>query len=278
MNNFEEVLAHCLDSIQDSKVKEAMLYSLCAGSKRMRPRLLFAILQAYGVNVDKGILCACGIEMIHTYSLIHDDLPCMDDDDLRRGRPTCHKQFGEDIALLAGDGLLTHAFDMAAHATAITSINLELVKEFVKASGVNGMILGQMLDLENEEKEAAFEMCAQIDTLKTGCLFALPLVCGCLIAEKNADLAVWRSIGYKLGLAFQIQDDCLEITSSEEAMGKSLSDEKNQKATFVTLLGYDKAKAYYEQLFDEIHDEMKKCNIHLQPVQAMLDQIQNRNH
>lgn len=278
MHDFENKLAHSLDHLEDSKVKQAMLYSLCAPAKRLRPQLLYGVLKAYGANESQGDRCAIAIEMIHTYSLIHDDLPCMDNDDLRRGQKTCHKQFDEATALLAGDALLSEAFGYVASATYQNSINNDLASEFVKAIGANGMILGQMIDLLSENVKTDLDTISKIDLLKTGCLFSLALVCGCLIANKKGDIEVWRNIGYKAGLAFQIQDDCLDVISSEEKLGKSISDEKNQKSTFVSELGFEKAQKLYLQYFDEIEKDLKKCNIHSEPILKIFQMIKNRDH
>ncbi len=278
MHDFENKLAHSLDHLGDSKVKQAMLYSLCAPAKRLRPQLLYGVLKSYGANESQGDRCAIAIEMIHTYSLIHDDLPCMDNDDLRRGQKTCHKQFDEATALLAGDALLSEAFGYVASATYQNSINNDLASEFVKAIGANGMILGQMIDLLSENVKTDLDTISKIDLLKTGCLFSLALVCGCLIANKKGDIEVWRNIGYKAGLAFQIQDDCLDVISSEEKLGKSISDEKNQKSTFVSELGFEKAQKLYLQYFDEIENDLKKCNIHSEPILKIFQMIKNRDH
>ena len=167
MHDFENKLAHSLDHLEDSKVKQAMLYSLCAPAKRLRPQLLYGVLKAYGANESQGDRCAIAIEMIHTYSLIHDDLPCMDNDDLRRGQKTCHKQFDEATALLAGDALLSEAFGYVASATYQNSINNDLASEFVKAIGANGMILGQMIDLLSENVKTDLDTISKIEGSRT---------------------------------------------------------------------------------------------------------------
>lgn len=278
MNDFENKLAHSLDYLEDSRVKDAMLYSLCAPAKRLRPQLLYSVLKGYGVNENMGDNCAIAIEMIHSYSLIHDDLPCMDNDDLRRGQKTCHKEFDEATALLAGDALLSEAFGKLVNCTYQNQINNDLVCEFVKAIGANGMILGQMIDLESEFKHVDIQTCEKIDLLKTGCLFSLALVCGAIIANKKSDVEIWRKIGFKAGLAFQIQDDCLDVTSSEEVLGKSMSDEKNQKSTFVSELGFDEAERLYHRYFDEIDQEIKSLNIHEEAICSIFSAMRNRNH
>ncbi len=278
MMNFEEKLEHSLDHLEQSRVKEAMLYSLCAPAKRLRPRMIYSVLKGYGLDESKGDYCALAIEMIHSYSLIHDDLPCMDDDDLRRGQKTCHCQFDEATALLAGDALLSEAFGLLMKTDCSAEIKNDLVSEFVNAIGANGMILGQMLDLISEEQQADVQMCSKIDILKTGCLFSLAMISGCLLAEKKTDKEVWRKIGYKLGLAFQIQDDCLDVSSTAQVLGKSLSDEKNHKSTFVSELGFKKAEKLYQQYFDEIENDLKMCNIQIEPVMDIINQIRHRDH
>lgn len=276
---FEVFLAHSLDEIKDSKVKEAMLYSLCAKGKRIRPALLFMVLEAYGCNQKIGYECASGIEMIHTYSLIHDDLPCMDDDDLRRGKPTCHKQFNEAIAVLAGDALLTQAFLAAAKSSDDFQINTQITALFAKKSGANGMIYGQNCDLELEgEKNVSLAMCQNTDLYKTGCLCTLPLLCGALLAHHPEDLSVWEEIGEALGLAFQVQDDILDVESNEAIMGKSLSDSHNQKNTYVSLLGVEKAQQFVDQLFDKIDEKIMNLDINHTIVNELMNTIKNRKH
>lgn len=278
MNNFEEFLTHILDEKTNSEVKKAMEYSLLAKGKRIRPQLLFAVLNAYGIPSQKGFMCAAGIELIHTYSLIHDDLPCMDDDDLRRGRPTCHKAFNEATALLAGDACLTHAFECAANATPHAAINVEIVKEFVRYAGMEGMILGQQYDLENENKEIDLALCTKVDELKTGALIACSLICGALIAERKGDIAIWKEIGYKLGLAFQIQDDCLDASGDEKRIGKSCSDTDNGKSTFVSLMGYEKAVKAYKDLYQNIRQDCQSMMIHSEKIEQLIDKLENRVH
>lgn len=278
MNSFDSYLEHLLDDKADSKVKEAMNYSLLGKAKRIRPRLLFSVLNAYGLSSEKGYACAAGIELIHTYSLIHDDLPCMDNDDLRRGRLTCHKAFDEATALLAGDACLTHAFECAANATNQASVNVEIVKEFVHFAGMEGMILGQQYDLENENKPIDLNQCIQVDELKTGALIACSLVCGALIADRKADISLWRNIGYKLGLAFQIQDDCLDVIGNVEELGKSCSDEENGKVTFVSLLGFEEAERRYKNLYADIRNDLHSMMIHGEKFEEILSLLENRSH
>ena len=253
MNSFEEYLQNCLNNIKDSKVKEAMLYSLLAGGKRIRPQLLFSALKAYGIAEEKGFPCAAAIEMIHTYSIIHDDLPAMDDDTLRRGRPTCHIQFDEATAILAGDALLTQAFHevLKSDATASQLVSLEsLISSY---SGANGMVLGQIYDLEAEGRcDVSIEALQRVHEYKTGKLITLPLLCAAVLANHEEDFEVWKSIGYAMGLSFQIQDDVFDVTSTCEELGKDImSDAGNHKSTYVSLLGVERATQLAQEYYDQ---------------------------
>lgn len=257
----EKVLAEKIDALADSKVKEAMRYSLIAPGKRVRPNLLYEVVKGYGLSESVADEFACAIEMIHTYSLIHDDLPAMDNDDLRRGRPTCHKQFDEATAILAGDGLLSYAFDVASSSTADPSIVVKCIQVLAQCAGSNGMVLGQDLDM-NESNASDWDYVRKVHKYKTGCLLSAPLMMGALVAGKDDEtVRQWHEIGISLGLAFQIQDDILDVELSSEEFGKSNSDEKNDKKTSVTLLGLEQSKermiSEYEkvkQSISEMHD------------------------
>ena len=260
MMRIEKVLAEKIDALADSKVKEAMRYSLIAPGKRIRPNLLYEVVKGYGLSESVADEFACAIEMIHTYSLIHDDLPAMDNDDLRRGRPTCHKQFDEATAILAGDGLLTYAFDVASSSTADPSIVVKCIQVLAQCAGSNGMVLGQDLDM-NESNASDWDYVRKVHKYKTGCLLSAPLMMGALVARKDDEtVRQWHEIGISLGLAFQIQDDILDVELSSEEFGKSNSDEKNDKKTSVTLLGLESKErmiSEYEkvkQSISEMHD------------------------
>ena len=257
----EKVLEEKIDELADSKVKEAMRYSLIAPGKRVRPNLLYEVVKGYGLLESVADEFACAIEMIHTYSLIHDDLPAMDNDDLRRGRLTCHKQFDEATAILAGDGLLTYAFDVASSSTADPSIVVKCIQVLAQCAGSNGMVLGQDLDM-NESNTSDWDYVRKVHKYKTGCLLSAPLMMGALLAGKNDEtVRQWHEIGISLGLAFQIQDDILDVELSSEEFGKSNSDEKNDKKTSVSLIGLEQSKelmiSEYEkvkQSISEMHD------------------------
>ncbi len=196
-----------------SVVKEAMIYSLEAGGKRIRPMLVLAVLSSFGKDVERGIPAAAAIEMIHTYSLIHDDLPCMDDDDLRRGKPTNHKVFGEAVAVLAGDALLTYSFQLIAgmnHPDVTPEMKLELIAEISKSAGAEGMVGGQIADMEGENKQLTIEELEYMHEHKTGKLLQASILSGAILAEANAEQREHlRQFAFHLGLAFQIRDDIL---------------------------------------------------------------------
>ena len=211
MKRFEELLNSYIDRLPESRVREAMRYSLMAGGKRIRPLLLYTVLKGYGIDETKGDAYASALEMIHTYSLIHDDLPAMDNDDLRRGRPTCHKQFDEATAILAGDGLLTYAFEIASEDTENASAALACTHILALMAGAGGMVLGQDLDMSEVSGTTDFEAVRKVHRYKTGCLLSAPLMMASVIAGHSEDTEKWHQLGEKLGLAFQIQDDVMDV-------------------------------------------------------------------
>lgn len=237
-----------------SKVDDAMAYSLLAGGKRIRPVLLMATAEALGVKGYNYLSVACGLEMIHTYSLIHDDLPCMDDDDYRRGRLTNHKVFGEAMAVLAGDGLLTLAFEvMLEQKNVDPRVLIETVREMAMCAGNFGMVGGQGLDLENEGKSISAEELRKMHAGKTGALFIAAVRGGAHLAGANEqELLALTKFADLLGLAFQITDDILDVEGTTEDLGKPAgSDEKNHKSTYVSLYGLEAAKALAEKTVAE---------------------------
>ena len=238
----------------DNSAAQAMKYSLLSGGKRIRPILLLEFYALCGGKGDNALNFAAALEMIHTYSLIHDDLPCMDNDDMRRGRPSCHKAFGEDTALLAGDALLTLAFKTAAETDGIPSDRvLKAIAVLAENAGISGMVGGQVEDLAFEKSGATIEELRGMYLKKTSCLLSAGAVCGSILAGANEEeLKYAAEYAEKLGLAFQIIDDILDCTSDEKTLGKPIgSDEKNGKTTYVTLLGIDGAKAEAERLSNE---------------------------
>ena len=258
---FEEQLLNKIEDKENSLVKEAMYYSLSAGGKRLRPLFIFNVLKGYGKDPMIGMNAACALEMIHTYSLIHDDLPAMDNDDYRRGKLTCHKKYTEAIAILAGDGLLTQAFYIASECTNEIKKNMQITKVLAQGAGVDGMIYGQELDIQSESSiDLNYEDLKKIHLNKTGRLFSAALMIGCILSSKEDDLVLWEEIGQHIGLAFQIQDDILDVTSTQEELGKSTSDAINEKFTTVTLFGLEKAKKLMEEEYERAIELMKKCD------------------
>jgi len=216
--------------------------------------------------------------MLHTYSLIHDDLPAMDNDTLRRGKPTCHVAFDEATAILAGDGLLTMAFETAAQAGEDAKTALAIVSECAKYAGFEGMILGQAKDLAAEGTVIAKEaQLKDIHIYKTGKLLTLPLVCGAILSDHHGDIENWKTIGELIGLSFQIQDDVLDVTSTSEELGKNVgSDEAQHKSTYVTLLGVQQAREKAEALFQQAQQCLQQMNIHKEVIEEILTQLIHR--
>lgn len=234
-----------------SVMLEAMAYSLKNGGKRIRPLLTLEFCRLCGGDYKKAIPFALGAEMIHTYSLIHDDLPCMDDDDMRRGKPSSHRVYGEANALLAGDALLTLAFETVLSAEYICAeAKVKAGLELAKAAGCSGMIAGQVMDLANEGKSASLDDIKETDRLKTGEMIRVSCVMGCIAAGADEEKIKAAEIYSKnIGLAFQIVDDILDITSDSETLGKPVgSDNENEKSTYVSLLGLEKSAEYAEKL------------------------------
>lgn len=234
----------------DDIVSEAMKYSVRNGGKRIRPMLTLEFCKACGAEPEKALPFACAVEMIHTYSLIHDDLPCMDDDDYRRGKPSCHIAFGEANALLAGDALLTLAFETAVKADVAAENVVRAVKELSYSAGILGMVGGQVLDLQNENKALTLSELEQIHNLKTGELIRVACVLGCVAAGADEEkIKAAEAYAKGIGLTFQIVDDILDVTSDAETLGKPIgSDAENQKTTYVSLLGIEKSKEVAAEL------------------------------
>ena len=234
-----------LDGALDKTLCESMQYSLMAGGKRLRPILLMAAADAVGAKGTDYLESACAIEMIHTYSLIHDDLPAMDDDDYRRGKLTNHKVYGAGMATLAGDALLTLAFEVMLRQPDTTPENiLRVVREMSTAAGPDGMVGGQALDLESEDKQISMETLRRMHMGKTGALFRAAIRSGAILGGASAiELSSLTEYADNFGLAFQITDDVLDVTGDEAVIGKPVgSDEKNHKSTYVTLTSLEEAK------------------------------------
>lgn len=233
-----------------SVMLDAMAYSLGNGGKRIRPMLALEFCRVCGGDYKAAMPLAIGLEMVHTYSLIHDDLPCMDNDDMRRGKPSSHKVFGEANALLAGDALLTLAFETVLSADISADKKANAALELAKAAGVSGMIGGQVMDLANEEKAASLDEIKTTERLKTGALIKAAAAMGCIAAgATHEQINAAQTYCENIGLAFQIVDDILDVTSDEETLGKPIgSDSENGKSTFVSLLGLEDSAQYAREL------------------------------
>ena len=245
----DERLNDLLKNNGNNIVLDAMNYSTSIGGKRIRPTLVLEFCKAYGGNVQDAVDFACAIEMIHTYSLIHDDLPCMDNDDFRRGMPSCHIKYGYSNALLAGDALLTMAFEVASNSNLPAYKIVKAINALSSYSGVNGMIGGQVLDLSFENKDTDKNEILNMYKLKTGALLALSAKLGCIAAGASDDfINSSEEFAYNLGYAFQIQDDILDIIGDADKLGKPIgSDTENDKNTIVSKIGIDNAKLEVEK-------------------------------
>ena len=252
----EEALEKYIPSVDclQKSVIEAARYSLSAGGKRIRPALVMEFCRVCGGEPETALPVACAIEMMHTFSLIHDDLPCMDNDDLRRGKPSCHKAHGEATALLAGDALAIMPFEVIAKASLKKIISMDAALKIsallAELAGFGGMIGGQTIDLENENKQPPVAVILEMYRMKTGALLEFCCKAGCIAAGAGAKEQLSAgSFGQRLGLAFQITDDILDITSDEKTLGKPIgSDEENGKYTYVTAVGIEKAREQVKTL------------------------------
>lgn len=236
---------------------ESVLYSIQAGGKRLRPLLLLELLEAFGQELTEAHFQVAGaLEMIHTGSLIHDDLPAMDNDDYRRGQLTNHKKFGEDLAILAGDALFLDPFGMIAASALPDAVKVSLILELSDASGSRGMVAGQVLDMEGEHKQLTLAELQTIHANKTGRLLAYPFIAAALILELQADIGqLLEKIGKKLGLAFQVRDDILDLVADFEALGKTpQKDLVAEKSTYPALLGLEESKALLTSELDACED------------------------
>lgn len=264
-------------------IKEAMLYSLEAGGKRIRPLLLYGTLDAFDVDPKSGLFAAAAIEMIHTYSLIHDDLPSMDNDDLRRGKPTNHKVFGEAMAVLAGDALLTYSFEVLGRTPneyATPETKLKLMMEMAKAAGTEGMVGGQVADMLGEGKHLSLEELEYIHVHKTGKIIGYCVLAGGMLAGASGpELQNLSAFAHHIGLAFQIRDDILDLEGKEELIGKPVgSDTANEKSTYPLLLSMDGAKKALENHIQEAKKYLRQTNLNTTILMEITDLIASRDH
>ena len=271
-----------------AQLAAAIRHSLLAPGKRLRPILVLLAAEACGKDAMEALPAACAVEMIHAYSLIHDDLPAMDDDDLRRGRPTCHAAFGEATAILAGDALLAGAFEVLSKGVQPAEIALKCVQELSKAAGATELVGGQAADLaaetenwheETEDLEANFQKLKAIHRRKTGAMLLASLRLGGFIGGASpAELAVLENFGHNIGLAFQITDDILDADGDEDQMGKRVNkDDQRGKLTFTTLLGVEASRQMAKELIQSAAASLKNSSLQANRLEAVAQFVLERN-
>ncbi|MFQ3574593.1 MAG: polyprenyl synthetase family protein [Thermodesulfovibrionales bacterium] len=266
----------------------SILYSLTAGGKRIRPVLCMASYEVFGGNAKEVVPYASAFEFIHTYSLIHDDLPAMDDDDLRRGKPTNHKVFGEAIAILAGDGLLTEAFKILSSKSYMNSLPngmsdgviLSLIHEVASSAGLDGMVVGQAMDIISEQKQPSEETLVFIHTNKTAEMIKVSVKAGAMLANaEDKYIELLTRYGLNIGLAFQIVDDIIDITETTESLGKTKgSDDRKKKMTYPALFGIDTSRQKVKDLVDEAIDTLSIFNERAEPLRLIARYLSERKN
>ena len=284
-NKTNEYLAECCGN-DDSALElifDAERYSLLSGGKRIRAYLVFELCRMFGKGEKEAAPFACAVEMVHAYSLIHDDLPCMDDDDYRRGKPTSHKVYGEAVAVLAGDALLTKAFETAANNKNVCpEVAVAAVASLAQAAGDRGMVGGQILDIKAEESsERDLSMLEKIHRLKTGAMIKVSAKLGCLAAGVDVDSEIMSDVvkyAENIGYAFQIVDDILDVVGDSALLGKSVgSDKENDKLTFMSFYSVEEASALASRLTDEAITVISKYD-NSENLVALAEYLLKRNH
>ncbi len=280
------LIAEALDSYTQlppdcpPRLREAIRYSLLAPGKRLRPLLVLMTAEACGGNIDAAMPAACAVEMVHAYSLIHDDLPCMDDDDLRRGRPTCHKVFGEALAVLAGDALLTMAFEILARDVRPARVAADCCLELARAAGPAALVGGQADDLDGTTEAADIGRLEAIHRRKTGAMFQVSIRLGAMIARASRrQRSALEKYGQRLGLAFQIVDDLLDVGGDENKLGKRAGKDADRgKLTFPGLLGVDESRRRAEHLIAEARAAVASLGPQAEGLEALARAVLERNH
>jgi geranylgeranyl diphosphate synthase type II len=289
LNNRSNLVETALDKMLPGKeeypsiVNQAMRYSVFAGGKRVRPVLAIMAAEALGFKAGRVMPAACALELVHTYSLIHDDLPCMDDDDFRRGKPTNHKVFGENMAVLCGDGLLTLAFELVAKNAELKGVIpgnvVRVVKIIAEGAGTRGMVGGQVVDIISENKRVGGPVLQYIHTHKTGALIRASILTGAVLC--NADeksLRALRVYGEHLGLIFQIVDDILNVVGDEKKLGKAVgSDKKRKKVTYPSLFGLKQSREEVELLCEKAKAAVKPFGKKAEALLALVDYLKERD-
>ncbi|ALX50546.1 polyprenyl synthetase family protein [Lentibacillus amyloliquefaciens] len=276
-----ELKRHLVQLDIPARLKDSMIYSAEAGGKRLRPVILMASFNTYNNDMNRVLASAVALELIHTYSLIHDDLPAMDDDDLRRGLPTNHKKFDEATAILAGDALLTYSFELVTNDPLLTDRQkVQITQLLSEASGPQGMVAGQILDMEAEEKDATLKELETIHTLKTGELFRFAIRAGAYLGgAKDDQIRHLDQFAHFLGLIFQVQDDILDVTGDPDIIGKPVgSDEGNEKTTYVKLLGLNGAIEKKNEYVSKAKAALREASAEDSHLMSLTDYFSTREH
>ncbi|MBQ2079367.1 MAG: polyprenyl synthetase family protein [Erysipelotrichaceae bacterium] len=275
MSDFERHIQNYLDAQRPCLISDAMKYSM-EGGKRFRPRIIFAILKGLGIDESVGYDAALALELIQTYSLIHDDLPAMDNDDMRRGKPSLHKAFREDIAILTGDQLLTNAFRVIGESSSYDAeCKVKIITALSKYAGIDGMIYGQLLDVTSNNENIDKEKLVEIQDNKTGGLFKISCLIPMYIAKIDREEYFTR-MGSLIGLIFQNQDDLFDVIKSEKEMGKSLSDARNEKGSALSVYSLDELKQLIDEEFNELDELLKDAGFDTSYLMKLLDKLKNR--
>ena len=274
--NFDEYLQAYINGLGDNRLIKAMLYAT-SGGKHFRPELLFAVVKGFGISEDKAYPAAAALEMLHSYSLIHDDLPCMDNDDYRRGKLTVHKAFGEDIAVLCGDALLTHAFGVLANAPYSPDKCLKMISYLASLGGLNGMIYGQLLDISvHDYDDLSPKELDEIQDYKTGALFKASLYFGMILADDFEHQDFYDDLALVLGRIFQTQDDLFDIKKTFAETGKSASDIKNHKATSISIKSIEEVEEELKRLFAKAYALLKRGSFDTTYLEEIVRRMENR--
>lgn len=275
MNSFEDYINAYFDDVKQCQIKDAMIYAM-QGGKRFRPRIIFSILKGMGIDESLGYDAALALEMIQTYSLIHDDLPAMDNDDMRRGKPSLHKAFREDIAILTGDQLLTDAFNVVASSKNYSdSTKVKIISCLSRYAGLDGMIYGQLLDVTSNSLDINQERLIEIQDNKTSGLFKI----ACLMAmyiSGNDNEKYFIGLGSKIGQIFQNQDDLFDLIKSENDLGKSTSDIKNDKGTALSIYSLQELQELINSQFDDLQKYLDNANFNTSYLFDLIYQLKMR--
>ena len=273
MTDFDRYVDDSIGLIRDSRIKDAMKYCI-EGGKKFRPQVMFAIAKGFGKNEEIIYPAACALEYIHTYSLIHDDLPGMDNDDFRRGKLSCHRRFGEDIAILTGDAFLTHGFSVLANSSYSAELKVNLINALAKYAGMDGMIYGQLLDVTSSHDINAEDL-FEIQDNNTSGLFKFACLASMYICG-NDDYRFFEKLGSKLGVVFQNQDDLFDIIKSEEETGKSNSDIRNDKITALSFKSTDELKSYIDELFADLKKYLTRAPFDAKYLLEIIEKMERR--